>query len=103
MFSSSDIDTVYQARQARLIHPDGHFDKQGRWYPSEKERCTNAGCPGTLRAPTKAWRYSWMLHCRTRKHCAYLAACEPDYFQTILDAIDRIDICPKYPMAQKAA
>ena len=29
----------YLELQARYIHPDGKFDKQGRWYPSQPCSC----------------------------------------------------------------
>lgn len=55
----------YEKRQARLEHPAGTFDKQGRWYPAENEE---RDCCMAIRRPTRRWPYSLMLHCRTRKH-----------------------------------
>ena len=55
----------YTARQARTEHPDGTFDKGLRWNPSEDERCE---CCGSVRTPSRAYPWSMMAHCRTRKH-----------------------------------
>lgn len=60
---------VFIARQNRRNHPDGEFDKQGRWYPSDGESC---GCCSSVRSPSRAWPYSYMIHCRTAKHIANL-------------------------------
>jgi hypothetical protein len=58
----------YIARRERWEHPQGEFDAGGRWYPSPSEgldtRC--------YRTPSRRWPYSYMLACRTVKHCAYL-------------------------------
>lgn len=59
----------YISRKDRTSHPEGAFDKQGRWYPSEAERC---GCCDTVRSPSRAYPYSYMLHCRTVGHIANL-------------------------------
>lgn len=57
------------ARQNRTEHPDGEFDNGGRWYPSDAEhqRCCNA-----VRSPSRAWPYSYLVHCRTAEHIANL-------------------------------
>lgn len=55
----------YQKLQSREINPDGTFDDAGRWYPSEKEKCE---CCAVVRSPSRAWPYSYMIHCRTLKH-----------------------------------
>lgn len=69
-FADAVLD-VYQKRQTRLVDPDGKFDNGGRWYPSESEKCE---CCGYVRSPSRAWPYSYLLHCRTRKHVANLLA-----------------------------
>jgi hypothetical protein len=47
----------------RVLNPDGSFDKQGRWYPDIQ-------CPhcASIRAPSRAFPYSLLVHCRTAKH-----------------------------------
>jgi hypothetical protein len=58
---------VFRSRQDRSVNPEGEFDKQGRWYPSERE---DAGGDGSsVRGPSRAFPYSYMLRCRTRQHC----------------------------------
>ena len=52
-------------------YPDGHFDRGGRWYPSEEERC--ACCEG-IRSPSRAFPYSLLKHCSRKKH--YINLCE---------------------------
>lgn len=67
---SSIVSSVFSARKERLTHPDGTFDKQGRWYPSEIEDAEGDG--SCVRSPSRAWPYSYMLRCRTRAHCKTL-------------------------------
>lgn len=65
------VEKLYSRRQARLENPDGKFDKQGRFDPSPEEWCD---CCTSVRAPSRAWPYSYMLHCRTKKHVTNLVA-----------------------------
>lgn len=65
----AEISHIYDLRQSRAEHPDGKFDKAGRWYPSDEESCE---CCRSVRNPTRSWPYSLMLHCRTRKHITNL-------------------------------
>lgn len=84
-FTKEQIDLVYTSRKNRLTHPEGNFDKQGRWYPSENENSDNY--TQRLRSPSKAYPYSYLLGARTRKHIKALSECNPSYFQTLLDSI----------------
>lgn len=61
---------AYEARQERRVHPDGDFDKAKRWYPSDVEDADGDG--SCVRAPSRAWPYSYMLRCRTRQHVRVL-------------------------------
>jgi hypothetical protein len=63
---------VYVRRRDRVVNPDGTFDSAGRWYPSSAENC---GDMRSIRAPSRAWPYSYMLACRTKKHCVLLIEC----------------------------
>ena len=87
MSAKEQIDLVYQARQARLTHPRGEFDKQGRWYPSGDENSDNF--TSAIRSPSRNWRYSYMVAARTRKHIAALAHCNPVYFDVLVKEITR--------------
>ena len=60
---------IFNERQARVIHPEGTFEKHGVWYPSDAER--QPCCEG-LREPTRKYPYSLITHCRTVKHVAHL-------------------------------
>ena len=60
---------TYLNRKHRSEHPEGKFDKQMRWYPSEREKCE---CCEWIRQPSNAYPYSLLLHCRTMKHVANL-------------------------------
>jgi len=62
------ITECYEARRDRKVHPEGKFDSAGRWYPSSSE-----GTP-SVRSPSRAWPYSYLLACRTRRHVAGLVA-----------------------------
>jgi len=72
--SASDIKGMvgraYIARRDRKVNPEGNFDKQKRWYPSEREDAEGSG--SNVRSPSAAWPFSYMLRCRTRKHVANL-------------------------------
>lgn len=57
----------YLSRKNRVTHPIGKFDAARRWYPASGEHC--ACCDG-LRAPSRAFPYSLMAHCRTAAHIA---------------------------------
>ncbi len=59
----------YRARQLRQEHPEGSFDKQGRWYPSADE---TRPCCYAIRFPSRAYRYSLLTHCRSIEHVAAL-------------------------------
>lgn len=59
----------YYKRQERNEHPSGGFDNAGRWYPDEEEKCD---CCYGLRAPSRAFPYPLMTHCRTINHVANL-------------------------------
>ena len=53
--------------QDRRQHPDGTFDKQGRWYPSDAE---TQDCCQHIRSPSARYPYSLMKHCRSVGHVA---------------------------------
>lgn len=61
---------VYVPRRDRQVNPDGEFDSAGRWYPSSAEECGDiARC---VRSPSRAWPYSYLVACRTKKHAVNL-------------------------------
>jgi hypothetical protein len=60
---------LYISRRDRQSHPEGTFDKQSRWYPSTEERCD---CCASIRTPSAAYPYSYLVHCRTAEHIASL-------------------------------
>ena len=60
---------AYLRRKSRAEHPEGSFDKQGRWWPSAQE---HQDCCAHIRSPTRSYPYSLMLHCRTAEHVANL-------------------------------
>jgi len=62
------LDEFIRQRQAREIHPDGTFDKHGRWFPSAAERC---GCCDIARPPSKKYPYNYLVHCRGAIHARY--------------------------------
>ena len=68
----------YIARRDRLVHPDGNFDKGGRWYPSRSE---SQSCCRAIRQPSRAWPWSYMTHCRTKAHVANLYGVDPADFR----------------------
>ncbi len=60
---------IYLRRRERLEHPDGRKDNAGRWYPDDSELLDKT----QYRSPSRAHPWSYMLACRTLKHCANLA------------------------------
>lgn len=61
---------LFILRDTRRVHPEGEFDSGGRWYPdqwTEKRDCCR-----TIRGPSRSWPYSYLVHCRTIKHIAWL-------------------------------
>lgn len=64
------IDDLYSNRKRRMSHPEGEFDKHGRFYPSKRENADGDGC--SVRSPSFQYPYSYMLRCRTRVHCSVL-------------------------------
>lgn len=67
--AADDAARLLARRQLRQSHPDGSTDTGGRWYPSDSER---RSCCSSVRAPSRAWPWSYMVHCRTLKHVAQL-------------------------------
>lgn len=63
------VKEIYEKRQLRAQHPDGKFDNARRWYPTEDEECE---CCKHIRRPSRAYPYSLMTHCRTKKHITNL-------------------------------
>jgi hypothetical protein len=83
-FTSDQIETVHIAMKNRYIHPEGEFDKGGRWYPSEAE---SVGLEG-IRSPSKHWPYSYLTSCRTLKHVKIVAIESPELFAKHLAAAE---------------
>ena len=55
------ITTVYTMLKEREIHPSGTFDKAGRFYAEHDDLIS-------VRTPSRAYPYSHMTACRTRKY-----------------------------------
>lgn len=64
------VAAVYGNRKDRRVHPEGDFDKAGRFYPTSREGCGGSGTYGW--SPTRNWPYSYMKRCRTKEHCTNL-------------------------------
>ena len=61
------INEVYKMLKSREIHPTGNFDKGGRWYSREIEFIEG------IREPSRAWPYSQMTACRTKKYVKFIS------------------------------
>ena len=88
-FTTEQINTVYRALQDRVIHPEGDFDKQGRWYPTSEE---DQGVTAVIRSPSKAYPYSYLVACRSKKHVKAIAENAPELFQQKLNQITAIPV-----------
>jgi len=69
--SQDIILAIHLAREQRLCHPKGSFDRAGRWYPDEWEECE---CCRYIRWPSRQYPFSYLLHCRTKRHVENLVA-----------------------------
>jgi len=58
-----DAAREYVALQSRSTHPVGRFDAGGRWFPTVPCRCA-------VRAPSRSYPYSLLVHMRTAQHVA---------------------------------
>jgi hypothetical protein len=65
----NDAAIEFLNRQLRLSNPRGKFDKAARWFPDPDER---RDCCDSVRSPSRRFKFSLMLHCRTLKHVAKL-------------------------------
>lgn len=77
---------LYRERQARMVHPDGKFDQQKRWYPADAE---TQDCCRAIRSPSRAYPYSYLVHCRTAEHVARLCEVEPAALKARIAAAQR--------------
>ena len=69
-------------RRDRTRHPDGAWDRGGRWYPDHE-----LACCADIRRPSRAFPWSLAHHCRTVAH----VAAERGYPVTVLrSAVKRI-------------
>ncbi len=60
---------TYLNRKSRVVHPEGKFDGKKRFYPTLDEKRT---CCDSIRFPSAAYPFSWLVHCRTMIHVACL-------------------------------
>jgi hypothetical protein len=61
------INEVYLQLKNREIHPSGTFDSAGRFHAANSDLIS-------VRAPSRAWPFSHMVACRTKKYVK--AVCE---------------------------
>ena len=57
----------WRALQDRRAHPSGSFDSTGRWYPDADDNCDKCD---SIRSPSRAYPYSYLVHCRSYEHVA---------------------------------
>lgn len=60
------INQIYGELKDRQIHPSGKFDNGGRWYSDNSDLIS-------CRTPSRAWPYSEMTACRTKKYIKKVA------------------------------
>ena len=66
--AKGEIELAYLARKFRLVHPRGTFDGAGRWWADKAQE----GGEPDVRYPSRAWPYSHLKACRTKKWCRQL-------------------------------
>jgi len=70
----------YHNRKARISHPDGEFDRGGRWYADETEE---QDCCKSIRNPSRSYPYSMNLHCRSLEHVASLFGVDRSFLRKL--------------------
>ncbi len=63
------ISAVYESRKIRLTNPEGEFIGKS-WFPHAREQGEDS--MGSVKEPTDAGRYSYMIHCRSKAHVRHL-------------------------------
>lgn len=61
MTNKEIINNVYEMLKSRTLHPSGKFDNSGKFFAEHADLIN-------VRNPTRAWPYSHMVACRTRKY-----------------------------------
>jgi hypothetical protein len=79
---------AYLDRRDRRSHPDGKTDSGGRWYPSDSEDI-NGTITRTIRSPSRAWPWSYMVACRTAGHVAELYGVDVSAVRSMARTLDR--------------
>lgn len=77
---------LYIQRRNRSAHPDGYFDRGGRWFAQGRDAEVMEPC----RTPSRAWPYSQMDACRSLKHCANYFDADPLVTRRIVTAIKHL-------------
>ena len=75
------IITVWNKLKNREIHPSGSFDNTGRFYAENQELVED------VRSPSRAYPYSEMKACRTKK---YVLRCALFYDTKTLDKLIKV-------------
>ena len=81
----------WMRRQARVEHPEGTFDKAGRWEPSDIENCDNY--TRWIRTPSRAWPNTYNHAARSLEHCEALDGASHDdvLLMRRIGALDALD------------
>ncbi len=64
------IEKIFYSRKNRITHPRGKFDNGNRFYPAYKNE--QLICCSCIREPSRGFPFSFLHHCRTKKHVAAL-------------------------------
>lgn len=76
----------YMQRKLTFKFPEGQWDAQGRWFPSEHEDC---GLTASIRAPSRVWPKSYWQAAHSLKHCAALHGVTTQQARDALKALRR--------------
>jgi len=63
------VNALYVSRRSKRTRPEGQFDEFGFWFPSQRE---SQGDVRNIKPPSDSWPHSYLIHCRSRRHCAVL-------------------------------
>lgn len=86
---SAEAGLISAVRRQRLTSPEGKQDQSGRWHPSDREWSSHMG---GIRAPSRAWPWTYLKASSARSHIACLSDEEPEYYgQLLREALSKLN------------
>lgn len=77
----------YINRKNRNSHPEGSFDKAGRFYPDGNDALA---LNQNVRAPSREWPYSYMASCRSMAHVCRMLDVDLNVVRRLVKRIEKV-------------